>query len=176
MGLLLETAKHRVDMRCKRSHVGHHHHDVRGLQLGVCVQPRQDVVMQHLDFTLGRMGLHELKAGVGLAEQSGGCGRCVQAQDGRLQGLQHAGLLSCVPCFVQGVDEQVDPLKRRSIGACGFKVVDGMKVVAAMLAPGSQQGVALRNQAFCEVAPVFAAGVVDKHQHRDEAPQGHQGF
>ena len=165
-----------MDMRCKCGHVGHHHHDVRGLQVGVCVQPRQDAVVQHLDFTLGRMGLHELKAVVGLAEQGGGCGRCIQAQDGRLQGLQYRGLLSRVPCFVQGVDEQVDPLKRRSVGVCGFKVVDGMEVVAAMFAPRSQQRVALWNQTFCEVPPVFAAGVVDKHQHGDEAPQGDQSL
>ena len=45
-----------------------------------------------------------------------------------------------------------------------------------MLAPGSQQGVALWNQAFCEVPPVFAAGVVNKHQHGNETPQGDQSL
>ena len=163
-----------MDMRREQGHVGHHDHDVRGLQAGVSVQPRQDAVVQHFDFALRRMGLHELKAVVGLAEQGWRCGWRVQVQDGRLQGLQYRGLLSRVLCFVQGVNEQIDPLIGRCVGFGRFKVVDGMEVVAAMLAPRSQQGVTLGNKAFCEVPPVLAAGVVHKHQHGDEAPQGYQ--
>ena len=95
-------------------------------------------------------------------------------QDGGLQRLQYRGLLSRVLCFVQGVNEQIGPLKRRCVGFGRFKVVDGMEVVAAMFAPSGQQGVAFGNKAFCEVPPVLAAGVVHKHQHGDEATQGHQ--
>ena len=66
-----------MDMRCESGHVGHHDHDVRGLQAGVSVQPRQDAVVQHLDLPLRRMGLHELQAVVGLAEQGWRCRRRV---------------------------------------------------------------------------------------------------
>ena len=51
-----KTAKHRLNVRHKLRHVWHHHHDITRLQIGLRVQPSQDVVMQDLHFALRGVG------------------------------------------------------------------------------------------------------------------------
>ena len=172
----LEATEHRVNVRCKGSHVGHHDHDVLGLQSRVLVQPSQDAVVQHFDFALCRMGLHQLKAGVGLAQQHRLHWRGFQVQDVRLQLVQRRGCHTRVKCLLSRIDVHIDPLERRCAHLSRFKFVNRVQVVAAMLAPSGQQRVAFGDDAFGQVPPVRLAGVVHKHQHRNEAPQRHQSF
>ena len=96
----LEATEHRVNVRCKGGHVGHHDHDVLGLQSRVLVQPRQDAVVQHFDFALRRMGSYKLKAGVGLAQQHRLHWRGFQVQDVGLQLKQRSGWQAGVSGFL----------------------------------------------------------------------------
>ena len=130
-------------MGCKRGHVGHHHHDVARLQLGLRIKPAQDAVVQHLDLALCRMGLHKGHAGVVGNPGRWRGRRWVEVEQIGLQLLQHGGTAVLLCGGVDGVDEHIDALKLVAIARHIVKAIQQVQVVAPVFAPGRQQRVAV---------------------------------
>ena len=133
------AAKHRMDVGREMGHVWHHDHDVAGVQTGVVFEPAQHLVVQHLHLALGAVALHPLNAGVGgLALVLAFC-RGAQVQDVRLQLMQLAGRLG-----LRGID------KSRHAGLwVVLEDIDQMQLVAHLLAPSGQQGMAIFGLTGC---------------------------
>ena len=125
--------KHRMDVRREMRHVRHHDHDVAWCQAGVSFEPSQHLIVQHFDLALGAVALDPVDAGVvGLQRVAIWCDRA-QVQDIGLQLMQLARW-----CWFCGVHKSLDP----GLGVF-FKDIDQVQLVAHLLAPRSQQGVAV---------------------------------
>ncbi|NDC60802.1 MAG: hypothetical protein EBZ60_02105 [Betaproteobacteria bacterium] len=175
-----KAPKHRMDVRRKLGHVGHHHHDVSRLQVLVLIQPSQQQVVQYLDLALGRMRLGETQAVVSRTAlhqaQRGACRRGLRVQDCRLQLLECSGVAAQRVGFFYRVYEGVDAVEPRGSGIGQLEPVNRMQIIAPVLAPGRQQRVPLGDSCIGQVSPMHLAGVVHEHQHGDEATQRDQGF
>ena len=130
-----------MDVRRKVGHVGHHHHDVGRLQSGVCIQPRQQSVVQHLYLALGRVRLHKAHAGVVCGHVGQVVGQWRKVEQGRLQVLQHRGLAAFVGGCVCGVHKHIHAVELAFVLVHIVKAIEQVQVVAAMFAPCGQQWV-----------------------------------
>ena len=131
--------KHRMDVRREMRHVRHHDHDVARRQAGVSFEPSQHLIVQHFDLALSAVALDPLDAGVvGLQRVAIFCDRA-QVQDIGLQLMQLAGR-----CRFCGVHKSLDP----GLGVF-FKDIDQVQLIAHLLAPRSQQGVAVVRAERC---------------------------
>ena len=133
------AAKHRMDVGREMGHVWHHDHDVARVQAGIVFEPAQHLIVQHFHLALGAVALHPLNAGVGGLALVVAFSRGSQVQDVRLQLMQLAGRLG-----LRGID------KSRHAGLwVVLEDIDQMQLVAHLLAPSGQQGMAIFGLTGC---------------------------
>ena len=195
-----KAAKHRLNMRGKLGHVGHHHHHVARLQVRLCVQPSQDLIVQNLHFALRAVRAHQGDRAVicRLGLRLGGQG--LQVQNIGLQLLQLVKLLA--PRGLGGF-KYFYLLQHLGIAFGLVITIEQVQIIAPLLAPRRQQGMGLgmqigriagqrghRHTGFAflpracmqagapidHMAPVMTTGVLHHHQDLREFAQRRQGF
>ena len=195
-------AEDRLDMRGVGIHVRDHDDDIPRPELRVTVKGIQQLVVQNLDFALRAVSQVELDRAIVLAIHGGpafaGFRQRAELQHILLQLLQQRAAAG----FLKQIDAAaIDRGKACLVAGALVMTIEQVDIVAALLTPGSQQGMRMLVQGAViqlhrtvgppllapvlmaqqvlvgnNIAPMVLAGIQHTEQHLTEAANGGQGF